>query len=90
MVDFRRLIPKPQNMFGRPEQPVAAEDVDIRVQLRKIKDLADQQKRERGLQEKLKVYFREVEILASINHVTWQSLLLVQRLTYMIAKYHQH
>jgi hypothetical protein len=75
VVDFRKLIPRTENIFGRPEQPAAAEDVDFRVQLRKIKNLAVQKQRERGLEDKLKVYFREVEILASISHVNGPKVL---------------
>ena len=69
-VDLRKLKPKMQNTFGRPEQPAAAEDVDSRAQLRKVKDWCNQQKRGKGLENKLKIYFREAEILASVSHVS--------------------
>ncbi|KIX09946.1 uncharacterized protein Z518_01027 [Rhinocladiella mackenziei CBS 650.93] len=52
VVDLRKLMPKPPNYFGRPEQP----------------GLADQRKKDEGLEEKVKTYFREFEILASIKH----------------------
>jgi hypothetical protein len=70
MVDLRKLMPRRVNRFGHPEQPAAAEDVDSRVQMRKLKDWGKERKRERGVEEKLKLYLREVEILASINHVS--------------------
>ena len=70
LVDLRMLRPKMQNTFGRPEQPAAAENVDSRIQLRKVKDWGNQQRRGKGLEHKLKIYFREVEILASISHVS--------------------
>lgn len=69
VVDLRKLMPKSPIQFGRPDQPAAAEDVDSRLQIRKVKAWADQQKRERGLEKKLQAYFREAEILASIRHV---------------------
>lgn len=70
MVDLRKLMPRRVNRFGHLEQPAAAEDVDSRVQMRKLKDWVNERKRERGVEEKLKLYLREVEILASINHVS--------------------
>lgn len=68
VVDLRRL--KPKAKIGRAEQPAAAGDIDNRVQIRKMKDLTDRCKREGKLEEKLKIYYREVEILASISHVS--------------------
>ncbi len=70
IVDLRKLIGKPFN-FGPPDQPAAAEDVDFRAELRKVKAWGDQQKREDRLEDKLRLYFREVEILASISHVSY-------------------
>ena len=67
VVDLRKLRPKAK--IGRAEQPAAAEDIDNRVQIRKVKDLTDRCKREGKLEEKMKIYYREVEILASISHV---------------------
>lgn len=70
VVDLRKLTPNLQNEFGRPEQPAAAEDVDNKVQARKVKAWADQKKREKGVAAKLKMYFREIDILATISHVS--------------------
>ena len=38
-------MPGSRTRFGRPEQPAAAEDVDSRVEIRKVKAWADQEKR---------------------------------------------
>lgn len=70
LINFCRLGPRSASFFERPEQPAAAEKVDGRVQQRKIKGWVDQKKREIGVEKKLKQYFREVEILASISHVS--------------------
>ncbi|KAK5288095.1 hypothetical protein LTR43_007342 [Exophiala xenobiotica] len=67
IVDLRKLMGKPLN-FGPPDQPAAAEDVDSRAERRKVKAWGNQQKREGRLEDKLRLYFREVEILASISH----------------------
>ena len=69
MVDLRELQPRVRTQVGRAEQPAAAEDVNSRVQLRKVKALAEQQKKDNQLEGKLGVYYREVEILASMSHV---------------------
>lgn len=71
VVDLRKLYPKTR--IGRHEYPAAAEDVDNRVQLRKVKDLATERKRDNKLDEKLRVYHREIDILASISHVSCPS-----------------
>jgi hypothetical protein len=68
VVDLRKL--RPSIPIGRLEQPAAAEDVDSRIQMRKVKDWADKQKKGNVLEDKLRVYSREVEILTSINHVS--------------------
>ncbi|KEF60574.1 CAMK protein kinase [Exophiala aquamarina CBS 119918] len=68
MVDIRKLIPRRLNRFGHPEQPVPAKDSDSRVQMWKLKDWINERKRGKSVEEKLKLYFREIEILASINH----------------------
>ncbi|EXJ79912.1 CAMK/CAMK1 protein kinase [Capronia epimyces CBS 606.96] len=68
VVDLRKLTPKLQNQFGRAEQPAAAEYVDNRTQARIVKAWCNQKKREQGVETKLKMYFREIEILASISH----------------------
>jgi hypothetical protein len=78
LVDLRKLRPQSRARIRRREQSTAAENVDSRIQLRKVKEWVDQQKRYDSLEEnlkiyyrevKLKTYYREVEILASINHV---------------------
>ncbi|KIV91597.1 hypothetical protein PV10_06116 [Exophiala mesophila] len=68
LIDLRRLAPRSTSFFGRPEQPEPADKVDTRVQQKKIKKWINQKKREIGVEKKLKQYFREVEILASISH----------------------
>ncbi|KIW71029.1 hypothetical protein PV04_03247 [Phialophora macrospora] len=68
VVDLRVLMPGAQTIFGRADQPVAAENIDNRVQVRKLKAWAIQQKRKDALERQLSKYYREVEILASISH----------------------
>ncbi|KIW97292.1 uncharacterized protein Z519_02684 [Cladophialophora bantiana CBS 173.52] len=68
VVDLRKLLPRSQRQFGRPENPAFGGEVDSRVQVRKIKAWADQQKRDNALERKLRAYYREVEILGSISH----------------------
>ena len=62
-------MPGAQTRFGRGDQPAAAEDIDSRVQVRKVKAWAIQQKRKDALEKQLSKYYREVDILASISHV---------------------
>ena len=68
VVDLRKL--RASTPIGRLEQPAAAEDVDDRVQMRKVKDWVDKQKKGNKLGDKLKVYAREFEILTSVSHVS--------------------
>ena len=68
VVDLRKL--RPRTFIGRKEAPAAAEDVDNRVQLRRVRDWGEKQKQGNKLEDKLKVYYREVEILSSITHVS--------------------
>ena len=74
-VDLRKL--RPSIPIGHLEQPTAAENVDSRLQMRKLKDWIDKQKKGNKLSDKLKVYSREVEILNSISHVSIQGPCLV-------------
>lgn len=69
VVDLRPLMPGSRTRFGRQDQPVAAEDVDSRQQIRKVKAWGVQQKRKDALDRQLTKYLREVEILSSISHV---------------------
>jgi hypothetical protein len=69
IVDLRKLQSPSRMAFGRWEQPAAAEDIDSRPQLAKVKSLGQKQKDSR-LEEKLKTYYREADILASLNHVS--------------------
>lgn len=66
IVDLRKL--RPSMTFGRAEDPMPAASVDVNTQLRKVKEWSDKQKRENKFDEKLKTYYREAEILASIRH----------------------
>ncbi|ETI23516.1 hypothetical protein G647_05318 [Cladophialophora carrionii CBS 160.54] len=68
VVDLRVLMPGAQIKFGRADQPVAAEEIDNRTQVRKLKAWALQQKRKDALERQLSKYYREVDILASISH----------------------
>ena len=69
VVDLRVLMPGVQTKFGREDQPAAAEDIDNRAQVRKLKAWAIQQKRKDALERQLSKYYREVDILASVSHV---------------------
>ena len=68
VVDIRKF--RPALTIGRLEQPAAAEDVDSRVQMRKLRELSGKQKRASKLEDKLRLYTREFEILNSIAHVS--------------------
>ncbi|OAG38317.1 hypothetical protein AYO21_07437 [Fonsecaea monophora] len=68
VVDLRKLGPRPLLLFGRPEEPAPAEEVDSVAQKRKFKAWVDQRKRENALERKICAYYREVEILTSISH----------------------
>ena len=70
IVDLRKLQPPSRTSFERREQPAAAEDIDGRLQLAKVKSWGQKQKKNNRLEEKLKTYYREVDILASLNHVS--------------------
>ena len=66
VVDLRKL--RPTIRFGRKEAPLPANEVDVKDQLRKVRNWGHQQQRENKLDEKLKIYYREAEILSSIRH----------------------
>ena len=70
IVDLRKLQPSNQAAFRHREQPAAAGDIDNRLQLAKVKSWGQKQKKDNRLEEKLKTYYREVDILASLNHVS--------------------
>jgi len=70
VVDLRRLRPRHEARVEYPAPPDAARGADGRVQMRKVKGEADQGKRSDKFEEKIKVYYREAEILASISHVS--------------------
>ena len=70
IVDLRRLEDRPLDFLEGLERPSAADDVDNRRELKKVKQWGDQQKREGHLEDKLRIYLREIEILASISHVS--------------------
>jgi hypothetical protein len=69
IVDLRKLKFTPRGTIGRWECPAAAEDVDSRVQMAKIKSWAARKQNETRLEQQLQVYHREASILASLNHV---------------------
>ena len=66
IVDLRPL--RPATQFGRAEEPVPATDVIAKEQLRKVKVWAEKQKPENKFEAKVRTYYREAEILASIRH----------------------
>lgn len=70
IVDLRKLRPPSRMKFGRWERPAPAKDVDSRLQLEKVKSLDWKHKKDDRFEEKLKTYYREAEILASLNHVS--------------------
>jgi hypothetical protein len=61
---------------GRWERPAPAEDVDSRLQLVKVKSWGQKQNKDNRLEEKLKTYYREAEILASLSHASFISFKL--------------
>jgi hypothetical protein len=70
IVDLRRLQPPNRTSSGRWEQPTTAENVNSRLQLAKVKSWSQKRKKDNRLEEKLKTYYREADILASLNHVS--------------------
>jgi hypothetical protein len=70
IVDLRRLQPPNRTSSGRWEQPTTAENVNSRLQLVKVKSWGQKRKKDNRLEEKLKTYYREADILASLNHVS--------------------
>jgi hypothetical protein len=71
IVDLRKLQLQNRMKFGRWERPAPVEDVDSRLQLVKVKSWGQKQKMNNRLEEKLKTYYREAEILASLNHASF-------------------
>ena len=71
IVDLRKLRSSPRTRIGRLESPAAAEDVDSRVQMAKIKTWGEQKQKATRLEQQLKVYHREASILASLSHVNY-------------------
>lgn len=70
VIDLRKLTPTLKDQACQLEQPAPAEDVDNKVQACRVKAWGDQKKREIGIDAKLKMYLREIEILSTINHVS--------------------
>jgi serine/threonine protein kinase len=66
IVDLRPL--QRRLRFGKPEEPLPAEDVNLKTQVRKVKVWSERQKPENQLDPKLRTYYREFEILSSIRH----------------------
>jgi hypothetical protein len=63
VVDLRKLRPPPV------ERPAAAIKVDDMAEMGKLKDWAENQKVGNKLNDQLKVYAREFEILSHLSHV---------------------
>ena len=68
IVDLRKLQRPNRVSSGRWEQPATAEN--SRLPLAKVKSWGQKQKKDNRLEEKLKTYYREADILASLNHVS--------------------
>ncbi len=92
IVDLRRLKFAPRTKIGRLESAAAAENVDSRVQMAKIKSWAERKQKESRLEQQLRVYHREARILASLSHVSGYNMQVSSdaMLTCPIAKYHCH
>ena len=67
VVDIRKL--RPSMTIGRSEHPAAADEVDSRAQVRKVREWGGKKKKGTKLEDKLKAYTREFEILTSTAHV---------------------
>jgi hypothetical protein len=67
IVDLRKPS---RTSFGRWERPAAAEKVDSRIQLAKVKSWVKKWKKDNQVEEKLKAYYREAFILSSLKHVS--------------------
>ena len=70
VVDLRKLRTRVKPIPISEEEPAAAEDVDNRLQMRKLTVLEDEKKKEHLLEDKLAQWYREADILASISHVS--------------------
>lgn len=66
IVDLRPL--QQRMRFGKIEEPLPADGIDLSGQVRKVRMWGEKQKPENQLIEKLKTYYREAEILANIRH----------------------
>ena len=77
VVDLRKLKTPQRMRIGRREQPAAAEDVDSRLQLVKVKSWGEKRKKNNQLEDKLRIYHREADILASLSHVSLISQLIL-------------
>ena len=69
IVDLRKLRCAPLAGVDRVESPAAAEEVDTRIQIAKVKSWAERKQRKGRIEQELQVYYREASILASLNHV---------------------
>ena len=67
VIDLQPLYPSFH--IGKSESPARAEDVDSRVQMRKLEDHFEKQRTKKKLERELTRCYREVEILATIRHV---------------------
>lgn len=70
VVDLRPLQAPVRRGLSWKENRAQAENVDHRVQLRKLTALANEKKREHLLEDELKMRYREFNILGSVNHVS--------------------
>ena len=74
VIDLHPLFPSLH--IGKKEYPARAEDVDSRVQMRKLKDHIELQRKRKKLERELTRYYREVEILSAIRHVSIADLMI--------------
>jgi hypothetical protein len=70
IVDLRKLQRPNRMSSGCWEQPATAENVNSRLPLVKVKSWGQKQNKNTRLEEKLKTYYREADILASLSHVS--------------------
>ena len=68
VVDLRQLRQTASTYFVRQKLPEVAANVDSRIQLRRVKALAEKQRGIDRLETELASYYREIEILANLRH----------------------
>lgn len=70
IVDLRKLKRQAGLEIGRLQQPAPASDIDQKAQACKVKNWGMTQRGENIVEKKLEKYYREIEILSTIHHVS--------------------